>query len=47
MRRAVTRPAFQVAAKATPGEARAVVAELRALLDEVEAAALDPSQEST
>lgn len=46
VRRAVTRPAFQAAAKARPDEARAVVAELRALLDEVEAVTLDPGQES-
>lgn len=40
VRRAVTRPAFRAAARARPEEARAVVAELRALLDEVESAAL-------
>lgn len=39
VRRVVTRPAFRAAARARPDEARAVVAELRALLDEVEAAA--------
>ncbi|WP_157419245.1 hypothetical protein [Actinomadura formosensis] len=43
MRRAVTRPAFRAAARAWPDEARAVVAKLRALLDEVEAAATDPA----
>lgn len=41
VRRAVTRPAFRAAARARPDEARAVVAELRALLDEVEAAATE------
>jgi hypothetical protein len=39
IRRAVTRPSFRAAARARPKEARAVVAELRALLDDVEAAA--------
>lgn len=36
VRRAVTRPAFRAALRAHPDQARAVVAELRALLDEVE-----------
>ncbi|WP_165484380.1 hypothetical protein, partial [Gordonia paraffinivorans] len=42
VRRTVTRPAFRAAARARPEEARAVVAELRALLDDVEAAATQP-----
>ncbi|RSN48278.1 hypothetical protein [Actinomadura sp. WAC 06369] len=40
VRRVVSRPEFRAAARARPDEARAVVAELRTLLDEVEAAAL-------
>ncbi|MGP4030203.1 hypothetical protein [Actinomadura sp. 3N407] len=46
VRRAVTRPAFRAAARARPEEARAVVAELRALLDEVEAGATDPDDDT-
>lgn len=45
VRRAITRPAFRAAAQARPDEARAVVAELRKLLDEVEAATLDPGED--
>lgn len=37
VRRAATRPVLRAAARARPDEARAVVAELRTLLDEVEA----------
>ncbi|WP_242911448.1 hypothetical protein [Actinomadura terrae] len=44
VRRVVSRPAFRAAARARPEEARAVVAELRALLDELEATALAEDQ---
>jgi hypothetical protein len=44
VRRTVTHPAFRAAARARPDQARAIVNELRAFLDEVEATAITPNQ---